>query len=109
MKIQRIPWKNIGIFLMISYSLFWIPFFLMKLLEWRGNDSSIWTSIFGILGPYSPLIAAIIMLKIITKEGFRNAHLGIKRVHWVYWLFAILLPFFWNGIQDVLQLLFGFT
>ena len=81
----------------------------MKLLEWRGNDSSIWTSIFGILGPYSPLIAAIIMLKIITKEGFKNTQLGIKKVRWYYWVLALLLPLFWNVVQDALQLILGFT
>jgi membrane protease YdiL (CAAX protease family) len=60
------------------------------------------------LGPYSPLIAAL-LVRIFARERFGDAHIGIRRVRWFYWLLAILLPFFWNSVQDVLLLAFDFT
>jgi len=69
----------------------------------------VWSVVFGILGPYSPLIAALVVRMLIAREGLRDAHLGIRRTHWRYWGLALLLPFFWNGVQDVLQVVLGFA
>jgi len=109
MQKQDIPWRIIGIFIFLSYFLLWFPFLIVKLLESGGESSSLWATILGIMGPYSPLIAAILTRTIIAKEGFKDSRLQVKNVKWQYWFLAILFPFFWNGIQDIFQLSFGFT
>ncbi|HER44114.1 MAG TPA: CPBP family intramembrane metalloprotease [Candidatus Eisenbacteria bacterium] len=101
--------RNIIIYCVLAYALFWIPFFGATLAGRGDGDPGAWAAVFGVVGPYSPLIAALIMRVLISREGFADAHLGIRRTRWYFWLLAILLPFFWNGVQDLLQLLFGFA
>lgn len=107
MKKNQINWTYIIIFLIITYALFWIPYILSKITVSNGNN--IWGSLLGILGPYSPLLAAVIIRSLISREGYKDAHLGIRKTVWRYWVLALLLPFFWNGIQDIFHLLFNFT
>ncbi len=104
---QRVPWQSIVVYCILAFSLFWIPFFGLIFTIREGNDPEVWSTVFGILGPFSPLIAAIFARTIVAREGFRDAHLGFLRVRWYFWLFALLLPFFWNTVQDFLHLLFG--
>jgi len=59
------------------------------------------------MGPYSPLIAALVVRLLIAREGFRDAHLGIRQTRWHFWMLALLLPFFWNGVQDAMQIACG--
>ena len=106
---QRVPWKNVIIYCILAFVLFWIPFFGLTITLSEGNDPGVLGTIFGILGPFSPLIAAIIVRMLVAREGFRDARLGIFRVRWYYWLLALLLPFFWNTLQDLLHLLLGYA
>lgn len=87
----RVHWQNIIIYCILAFSLFWIPFFGLTLAIREGYDPNVWNIIFTILGPFSPLIAAIIVRTIIAREGFRDAHLGILRVPWYFWLLSVLL------------------
>jgi membrane protease YdiL (CAAX protease family) len=105
---QRINWRNVILYCVLAYLLFWIPFIGVTWASKNGNDPGAWGVILGILGPFSPLLAAV-FVRIFAREGFGDAHLGIRSVRWYYWLVAILLPFFWNGIQDVLLLVLGFA
>ncbi len=106
---RGIPWRNIAIYCVLAYALFWIPFFGVTLAGRGGNDPGAWAPILGILGPYSPLIAALLIRVAIAREGLGDAHLGIRRTPWHFWLIAVLLPFFWNGVQDALQIALGFA
>lgn len=103
---QNVPWRHIIIYCILAYVLFWLPFFGVTL---AGNDPGVWRTVFGIMGPYSPLIAAVLTRTLVAREGFRDAHLGVRGVVWRYWGFALLLPFFWNGVQDVLHFVLGFA
>lgn len=107
MRKNKVPWWNIVSYCVLAFGLFWIPFLGATCSEQIIGEAGIWGSVFGILGPFSPLLAALIV-RFVAKEGFRDAHLGLK-VKWQYWAIAIILPFFWNGVQDALQLIFGFA
>ncbi len=105
---QSFTLRNVIIYCILAYALLWIPFFGVTWTGWGGNDPGVWSTLLGIMGPFSPLIAALLMRLLIAREGFRDAHLGLRKVRWYFWLLAILLPFFWNGTQDFMQLSFGF-
>ncbi len=106
---RGVPWRNVTIYCVLAFALFWIPFFGVTLAARGDNEPGAWSPIFGILGPYSPLIAALVVRLVIAKEGFRDAHLGIRSTRWYFWLLAVLLPFFWNAVQDGLQIALGFA
>jgi membrane protease YdiL (CAAX protease family) len=106
-KQSGIPWRNIIVFCVLSFALFWIPFFGVTMAARGGGGPGAWSTVFGILGPYSPLIAALLVRLVLVREGVRDAHLGIRNTRWHFWLIAVLLPFFWNGAQDALQIMFG--
>ena len=106
---RSISWRNVIIYCALAYALFWIPFFGVTLAEGSGNEPGAWSPVLGILGPYSPLIAALLTRLVVAREGLRDAHVGIRSTHWHFWLLAVLLPFFWNGVQDALQVALGFA
>ncbi len=108
MSSRNVEWRHIAFFYVTACGLFWIPFFGSALAA-EGAGSGAWRTIFGIMGPYSPLIAALLARLVIAREGIRDAHLGFRRVRWYFWLLAVALPFFWNGIQDAAQLVLGFS
>jgi len=106
---NTMPWNAVITFCILAYALLWIPFFLF--LYARKNDRSpeLWKKVFSIIGPFSPLLAAVLVRTLISKEGFGNAQLGLAGVPWWYWILAIALPLFWNGVQDALYLRLGFA
>ncbi|MCP4421329.1 MAG: CPBP family intramembrane metalloprotease [Chloroflexi bacterium] len=109
MKNQTVQWKNIIIFCILAFALLWVPFFGATWASKGGNDPGAWGILLGIMGPFSPLIAAVITRKLIAREGFGDAHLSLRKIPGRYWLLALALPFFWNSVQDILQLQFGFA
>jgi len=46
------------------------------------GGGAFWGIVLGILGPYNPLLAAVIVRSVISKEGYKDAHLGIKGIAW---------------------------
>ncbi len=106
---RNIPWRNVTIYCLLAFALFWVPLFGMTLARRGGNEPGAWSTVFGILGPYSPLIAALVVRLAVAREGFRDAHLGVRSTRWNLWLLAVLLPFFWNGLPDALQTVLGFA
>ena len=109
MNTRGIPWRNVTIYCALAYILFWVPFCGLTLAGRNNSDPGAWSVVFGVLGPYSPMIAALLVRFLIAKEGVRDAHLGIRNTRWYLWLAAVLLPFFWNGVQDALQIALGFA
>jgi membrane protease YdiL (CAAX protease family) len=116
--VGAVEWRKIIFFCLLAFALFWIPFFGTVLSSGgapaagapgaRGAGSSqFWRTLFGIVGPYSPLIAAVLMRLLIAKEGFGDAHLGVRKVAARWWILALLLPFFWNAVQDAAQVAQG--
>ena len=104
---RSVPWRNVVVYCITACVLLWVPFLVVNL---RGaEDAGAWSNVLGVMGPYSPLIAALVVRSLIAREGFRDAHLGIRQTRWHFWLLALLLPFFWNGAQDALQIAFGFA
>jgi membrane protease YdiL (CAAX protease family) len=108
MEKNKVSWRNVVAYCVLAYGLFWIPFFGTTYSEQIAGEAGIWGVVFGVLGPFSPLLAALIVRLVIAREDFKDTHLGLK-VKWQYWAIAIILPFFWNGVQDTLQLVFGFA
>ncbi len=110
---RSVEWRKILLFCLLAFALFWVPFFGMMLNGGRmpvaaGSGSLFWHTLFGIMGPYSPLIAAVLMRFLIAREGLRDAHLGLRRVAARWWVLALVLPFFWNGVQDAVQVGLGY-
>lgn len=106
---SSVPWRYIALYCFFAFALFWIPFFGMTIESRYEGAAGLWQPVFGIVGLYSPLLAALIVRILISREGFGDARLGIRQVGWRFWLLALLLPFFWNSVQDALQLWFGFA
>lgn len=107
MRNQAIPWKQIILFCLLAFALLWVPFFGMISVTRAGSDAAVWETVLGLVGPFSPLIAAVITRTFIAREGFGDAHLRLRGVPGRYWLLALLLPFFWNAVQDLFLLWFG--
>ena len=110
---RAVEWRKVLLFCLLAFALFWIPFFGMLLSGGRmpvaaGSWSRFWHALFGIMGPYSPLIAAVLMRFLIAREGIRDAHVGLRRIAVGWWVLAVLLPFFWNGVQDAVQVGLGY-
>lgn len=102
-----VPWRSIFIYIVLAFGLLWIPFFGVAFATSQRDDPGWWQILLGIMGPYSPLVAAVLTRTLVAREGFRDAHLSFL-VHWRFWLIALLLPFFWNSVQDALQVSLGF-
>jgi len=95
--------RNICIFVAIALSLIWIPEVASRYVS-----ETIDKNLFNTLGIFSPLLAAVIVRKLIAKEGFQDAGLGIRGVKLKYWLLAIFLPLIWNGAGGLLLWAQGF-
>jgi membrane protease YdiL (CAAX protease family) len=77
-------------FLSITFALAWISWEIaiqsgVSVLDWRFQ-------LFALPGAFAPAIAAIVVRKWITREGFEDAGLGVRLQHWPYYLLAWLLP-----------------
>jgi len=109
---RAVEWRKILLFCLLAFALFWIPFFGTVLsgggASASGGSGRFWPTLFGIIGPCSPLIAAVLMRVLIAREGFRDAHLGVRGVAARWWVLAVLFPFFWNGVQDAAQVGLGY-
>lgn len=82
--------KGVAWFLGISFGLAWISW---EVAIYSGVPvASLQFQLFALPGAFAPAIAAAIVRKWITREGFADAGLGLHLRRWYYYLFAWLLP-----------------
>lgn len=97
--------KGIVWFVALTFAITWLCILAIYLLElpsdesWlssRDGSGSGWSLLLGaisILASFGPAIAAIVVRKEITREGFGDAGLSPRfRAGWKYYLFALLHP-----------------
>jgi len=91
-----VPWRQVALFIALALGLSLGPYLLVK----RGADQ-----LLLLLSYSSPLLAALIVRKVVAREGFADAHLGIRGVKARYWLLSALMPLAWNtagALYDVI-------
>ncbi len=82
--------RGIWWFLALAFGLSWSWW---ELIIWSGIPVLSWQfSLYAIPGGFGPAIAAIIVRKFITREGFSDAGLRLPIRRWRYFLLAWLLP-----------------
>lgn len=108
---QRIEIKRLFIYLAFSFGLTWIIFFAFILTGHKWDGSNPRLESFTAIGMLMPLLAHV-LTRWITKEGFAmtgkdSMMLGIslKNKKWVYYVFAMLIPWAYFEIWHALALL----
>lgn len=97
--------RGIAWFLGLSFGLAWISWEIairsgVNVLSWQFQ-------LYALPGAFAPAIAAIIVRKWITCEGFADAGLRLNRKAWRYYLLAWLLPLVIVGAITVQAQIFG--
>lgn len=82
--------KGIIWFLLISFGLAWVSWEL-AIQAGISVHSGVFR-LYSLPGAFAPAVAAIVVRKWITREGFRDAGLRPNLKSWRYYLFALLLP-----------------
>jgi membrane protease YdiL (CAAX protease family) len=78
--------KGIAAYVAIAYGLAWAAWEVSFQIDGAASQLLFY------LGAFAPAIAAIVVRKWITREGFGDAGLGVNLRAWPYFLFAWLLP-----------------
>ena len=81
--------KGIAVFLLIAFGLAWILWEITILVGPSARDPLFQLAILP--GALSPAVAAVIVRKWITREGFSDAGLRLNRHRWRYYLAAFLI------------------
>src|SRR5690242_14272043 len=82
--------KAIASYLAIAFGVAWIAWELAFRLGSGATPANF--QLYILPGSFAPAIAAIVVRRWITREGFADAGLGIHPRHWRYYLVAWLLP-----------------
>ena len=90
--------RGIVVFLLIAFSLSWLPF---APVLFGGEPAG------GFLMPFAPAIAAVVVRKWVTREGFRDAGLRPNPRRWRLYLLAAGWPILATLLSVPLALLFG--
>lgn len=93
---SQVPWRHVAAFIVLALALG----LGCRLLVERGADP-----LLNVIAVYSPLLAALFVRKVLAREGFADAHLGIRGVAARYWLLAALLPLGWNSAGALIDVL----
>lgn len=108
---RKLEIKRLFIYLTLSFGLTWIIYFAFILTghKWDGTNPRLES--FSALGMLMPVLAHV-LTRWITKEGFAmtgkdSMMLGIslKNKKWVYFLFAMLIPWIYFEIWHALALI----
>lgn len=104
--------KRLALYLVLAFALAWIIFFAFILTghQWDGSNPNLES--FAGLGMLAPLLAHV-LTRMITKEGFAmtgkdSMMMGIsfKDKKWIYFLFAMIVPWIYFEIGHGLDFLF---
>lgn len=90
--------RGILVFLAIAFALSWLPFVPVLF----GNDP-----VAGMFMPFAPMIAAIVVRKWVTREGFRDSGLRPNIRRWRFYLFAVTWPLAATLLSVVLATVLG--
>ena len=108
---RKLEIKRLFIYLVLSFGLTWIIFFAFILTGHKWDGSNPRLESFSALGMLMPFLAHV-LTRWITKEGFAltgkdSMMLGIrlKDKKWVYYVFAMLVPWVYFEIWHALALL----
>ena len=82
--------KGVIWFLVISFGVAWISWEIA--LATGVSVLSSQFQLYALPGAFAPAIAAFVVRKWITREGFADADLGLQPARWRYYLLAWLLP-----------------
>jgi membrane protease YdiL (CAAX protease family) len=93
-----VPWFHVALFMVLALGLG----LGSKVLVDRGADP-----LLQLVAVTSPLLAALIVRKVVAREGFADAHLGIRGVAPRYWALAALLPLAWNTAGTLFDVVAG--
>lgn len=97
--------KGIVAYILIAFVMAWVLWEIPIRLGF--STSSVFFQFVALPGAFSPAIAAIIVRKWITHEGFVDAGLKPNLTKWRYYLVAWLLPLFISAIIIGLVVAFG--
>jgi membrane protease YdiL (CAAX protease family) len=90
--------RGIVVFLAIAFTLSWLPF---APVLFGGEPTG------GFLMPIAPAIAAVVVRKWVTREGFHDAGLRPRLRHWRLYLLAAGWPILTTLVSVPLAMLFG--
>ena len=82
--------KGVAVFLLIAFGLAWVLWEITIMIGPSTRDPLFQLAILP--GALSPAVAAFIVRKWVTREGFADAGLRLNRHHWRYYLAALVLP-----------------
>ncbi len=99
--------KGILFFLLITFGMAWLLWEAAIRLVLRPLDPLFQIAMMP--GAFSPAIAAFIVRKWITREGFEDAGLRLRPIKWRYYLFAWLLPIPVIAVMIGLAILLGIS
>lgn len=108
---QKMEIKRLLIYLALSFALAWVIFFAFILTghQWDGSNPNLES--FTGLGMLAPFLAHV-LTRLITKEGFAmtgkdSMMMGIsfKNKKWIYFLFAMIVPWIYFEMGHALNLL----
>ena len=102
---QHTQTTALTIFILLTFSLAWIPFFVaLATGAIDGTRPNSWTMIAGIGFPFGAAVSAFIVRQFITHEGYKDV--GLRwRIPLRYYLLAVGLPLLWSSIALALNLL----
>jgi membrane protease YdiL (CAAX protease family) len=105
----RNPLRQALVFSLLVLILRWVPHWIVG--GETGGDET--TEVFSgagalhLIALLSPLLAALVVRKVLTRDGFSDAGLGFKQVKGLFWLLAVLLPVVWHGLDNMADLALG--
>ncbi len=103
---MAIKTKGVLAYLFLAFGLAWSTIFVARLVL----GLSLENSLVQIPIAFSPAIAAVIMRRWITKEGFGDAGLALHlRSGWAYYLVAWLFPLIAVGVAIGLAMVLGIS
>jgi len=82
--------KGISFYLLITFGMAWLVWELAIRFVLQPIDPFFQVAMMP--GAFAPAVAALIVRKWITREGFEDSGLRLKPFRWRYYLFAWLLP-----------------